>query len=165
MKKLMSVAVLALALTACGSNDETETPEGNMLTSGEGMMKSTAKAPPMTSEGYLKLKPGLWTRTASAGANAAEDRICIDESVYKLIQPERDITKALGSDCGGNVQQDLSSDGIKFSASCGGQDVEGVMSGTDQALRTEIKAGGTDYVVESKWAGECPAGMTPGATK
>jgi hypothetical protein len=162
MRRFILVAIAAAAVSGCGS--EPASNEGNVLTSGEGMMKSSHKMPPVTDEGYLELKPGLWTRTASGGADTASDRTCIDATVYKLIQPERDITKVVGSDCGGNVEQNITYAGIKFSAKCGGKAVEGVMSGTDQVLHTEIKVDDVVYVVENKWSGDCPAGMAPGAT-
>jgi hypothetical protein len=162
MKKFATIAALGLALAACGgSSDDTAAVEGNMLGSGEGFAKTTYQMPPVTGEGYLKLKPGLWTRTVAG--QSGEDRICVDESVYKQMQPQRDLEKVL-TGCG-SVEQNISQQGIKFTASCGGQAVEGVLSGTDQALRTEINAGGTQHVVETKWTGECPAGMAPGATQ
>ena len=163
MQRFILIGIAAVAVSACGGNEAT-TEEGNMLTSGEGMMKSTRKAPPVTDEGYLELKPGLWTRTASGGADTVSDRTCIDATVYKLIQPERDIAKVVDSDCDGNVEQNITYAGIEFSAKCGGKAVEGVMSGTDQVLHTEVQVDGVTYVVENKWSGDCPAGMAPGAT-
>lgn len=147
---------------------------GNQLASGEGIARTTFAMPPVTPEGYLELKPGLWIRTASAaGQELGEDRICIDKTVYHLMQPKRDIARVLGEECD-SVQQNAGPPGISFSTVCrrlGETRVEGIMTGTDEMLRTEFNTqtpdgtGGAAYVIESKWAGACPAEMEIGDTE
>ena len=62
------------------------------------------------------------------------------------------------------LKQDVAYAGIKLLAKCGGSDADGVSSGGDEILHTEVQVDGVTYVVEDKWSGDCLDGVTPRVT-
>lgn len=169
MKPVLLAAVSAMILSACSQGENVAASSGKTLSSGEGAARITAALPPMTSEGYFKLKPGVWTRTDSVnGVVLKTDQVCIDESVYEHIQPLRDIQWVVAANDCDEVQQDATSDGVKFATTCrsplGPTEVKGVTAGGDALLRTTLTATGlpAERVVESKWSGPCAAGVAAG---